>query len=85
VEKSLGEGVVRLNLVIGHHEGERRQNTGICQKADGDCDHDAQGDGTLRISGFFPYRMDERTESGKHIGTNVKIPFHVDPPRAGFL
>ena len=46
-----------MNLVIGHQEGECRRDTNIHHKADQDRDHDVNGDGTLRISGFYPCKM----------------------------
>ena len=33
MEKSLGQGAVVMNLVVGHHEGERRGDSEIRQKA----------------------------------------------------
>ena len=55
--KSLWQGVVRMNLVVGHHEGESCCDTRVGQKAAGDDDHYAPRDETLRVGGFFPCRM----------------------------
>ena len=62
MDESLRKGAVRLNLVVGHHERESRRDTKIRQKADEDRAHDADGDGAMRIWGFFPCRV------GKHLG-----------------
>ena len=66
VEKSLWQGACRMNQVVGHHEGKCRWDTKICHKADEDHNHDADGDGTLRIYGFSPCRMGGSTASSKH-------------------
>ena len=52
MEKSLRKGTLRMNLVVGHHEGECRPDTKISQKADEDHYHNADGDRMLRIQGF---------------------------------
>ena len=66
MDESLWKGAVRLNLVVGNHEGESRRDTKIRQKADEDRAHDADGDGAMRIWGFFPYRVGEHLSLGKH-------------------
>ena len=81
VEKSLWQGARRMNLVVGHHEGEWGWDTKICQKADEEWDHDAQGDGPLGISGFFPCRIGGSTGSGNTPGWKHKFPFPVEPPK----
>ena len=72
MEESLLKRAVRLNLVVGHHEGESRRDTKIRQKADEDRGHDADGDGAVRIWGFFPCRVGEHLGLGKHRWLSTK-------------
>ena len=73
-----------MNLVVGHHEGERRGDSRVCQKADEDGDHQAQGDGTLRISGFSPCRWVEvlgQENTGVKAKRRKKSPFLLHLPK----
>ena len=49
MENELRQRVVRLNLVVGYNESECCRDTRVSQKADDDRDHDAPGDGTMRV------------------------------------
>ena len=44
------------------------------QKADEDGEHDAQGDGPLRIQGFFACRLGGSIGSGIHTGVKAQNP-----------
>ena len=70
MEKSLRKGTLRMNLVLGLHEGECCPDTKISQKADEDHYHDAEGDTMLRIQGFPHCEVGGSIGSGKH--TEVK-------------
>ena len=73
LEKSLRQEAVRVNQVVGHHEGEGRRDTKTHQKADEEGHHDSQGHGPLRIAGFSPFRMGRGIGSlGFHWGEITK-------------
>ena len=55
VAEGLGEGALRVELVVGHHHGERRRHAEVGEEADEQGGHDADGDGTHGVLGFLAW------------------------------